>query len=132
MKLIKEEIIEKDGNIYKRKTYSNGTVIEEYFNETPNVKTILTKAEFFGRFTFEEQNALVNYEIVIDSQEIDETEKAQRKMAMKTLWKLLDNLTEIDLNYDNILNPFAQIVSNCGLVTIDRIIEILEPMTVIF
>jgi len=100
----------------------NNLVWWEYVPTIP--KTILTKAEFFGRMTFTEQNSLVNYDIMIIQSETDEAIKTQKIMAMRTLWNLLNNLSDIDLNYNEILQPFAQIVSWCGLIATERIIQI--------
>jgi hypothetical protein len=90
-------------------------------DETEKI-TKISKDEFLERFTFEELNAIANYETLITGEEA--VEVLEKKMAMKTLWERIDGASEVNLASSKLITDFVQIVYWTGLIAIDRLIEI--------
>lgn len=81
---------------------------------------IITKGDFISRMTFEEQQKLCDYDAYLLG-----AENADKRSAMKTLWRMFDNFIMINLEDARFVSDFVQIVSWTGLITQERILEII-------
>ncbi len=85
------------------------------------IPIIITKAQFLKRLTEDELNKVTNYEMFTTG-----TDKLQKDMYMKTLWKMFDNFEKVTISDAEWCQQFAQIVVWAGLITADRLQAILE------
>lgn len=98
----------------------------EYENRTfTRVKfPVILKSELLSRLTEQELDNVANYQDAINSQSIAEEEKIQKLKLMNKVMLKFNSYQEVDLGHPDTA-AFSQAVAYCGLITAERIKEII-------
>lgn len=92
------------------------TIVGDIIKDGKILKNIILKSELLSRLTEQELENIVNFEEII-------TDAEKLKLMRKVMFKF-NNYQEIDLGHPDTTN-FANAIVYCGLITAERIKEII-------
>jgi len=85
---------------------------------------VIKKSELLSRLTDDELGNIANYQAIISAQNITQNEKDLRISLMNKVMVKFNSYTELDLGHLDTTN-FSQAIVGCGLITEERVQEIL-------